>query len=135
LAGLVSLTVTVASGAAPAVESTVVDPLGGWQIAKVSAGLLVVIAAIVGTAAGLKRLKSFQATHGSHLKIIDGISVGTRDRIVLLQVDSQRVLVGISPGRIQPLHVLADQDGEQASFAELVEKAGADTVTSAGALR
>ena len=45
---------------------------------------------MVATAAGLKRLKSLHAAHGGHMKIIDGISVGTRDRIVLLEVERQR---------------------------------------------
>ncbi|MGR9091362.1 MAG: flagellar biosynthetic protein FliO [Gammaproteobacteria bacterium] len=121
LIAVINTSVCAAAGAA---EPLTVDPLGGWQIAKVSAGLLVVVAAIVATAAGLKRLKSLHAAHGSHMKIIDGISVSTRDRIVLLEVDEQRLLVGISPGRIERLHVF--ERPQVPAFDELVRQAGAE---------
>lgn len=125
IAGIQTLVCTVAGAAEP----LAVDPLGGWQIAKVSAGLLVVVAAIVATAAGLKRLKSLHAAHGSHMKIIDGISVSTRDRIVLLEVDEQRLLVGISPGRIERLHVF--ERPQTPGFDELVRQAGGKTAVAA----
>jgi flagellar protein FliO/FliZ len=99
------------------------DPVGLWDLARVIGGLLVVVLAIVATAFGLKRLKSLHAVHGSHIRIIDGMSVSTRDRIVLVEVDQQRVLLGVSPGRIQALHVFAPDADPQSSFAEMVERA------------
>ena len=104
-----------------AVEAMQVEPIGGWELAKVSGGLFLVIAAIVVTAAILKRLKSLHATHGSDIKIVDAVSVSTRDRIVLIEVDKQRVLVGVSPGRIQALHVFATAPADQSSFVDMVE--------------
>lgn len=127
---MIGASVCAAAGAA---EPLAVDPIGGWQLVKVSASLLVVVAAIVATAAGLKRLKSLQAANGSHMKIIDGISVSTRDRIVLLEVDDQRLLVGISPGRIERLHVFAPP--RAAAFDELVRQAGAQPAVAAEAGR
>lgn len=115
--------------AASAAEPLAVDPIGGWQLVKVSASLLLVVAAIVATAAVLKRLKSLQAANGSHMKIIDGISVSTRDRIVLLEVDDQRLLVGISPGRIERLH--AFERPRTAGFDELVREAGGQSAAAA----
>ncbi len=47
------------------------------------------------------------AAHG-HMKIVDGLSLGTRDRLVLLQVGSEQVLLGISPGQIRTLHVMQE---------------------------
>ena len=119
------------TGVAYAADPLPVVPVGGWQIAKVAAALLLVVAAIVATAAGLKRLKSIQAAHGSHMRIIDGISVSTRDRIVLLEVDEQRLLVGISPGRIERLHVF--ERPHAPGFDELVRQAGAQTSAAAEA--
>ncbi len=115
--------------AAAAAEPLAVDPVGGWQLAKVVASLLVVVALIVATAAGLKRLKSLHAASGSNMKIIDGISVSTRDRIVLLEVDEQRLLVGISPGRIERLHVF--ERPRAAAFDEVMHQAGAHTAVGA----
>ncbi|TDJ63915.1 MAG: flagellar biosynthetic protein FliO [Proteobacteria bacterium] len=115
--------------AGPTVAATAVhaDPIGLLDLARVIGGLLVVVLAIVATAVGLKRLKSLHGVNGSHIKIIDGVSVSTRERIVLLEVDEQRVLVGVSPGRIQALHVFAAAVHAPTCFAEMVDRAGAPT--------
>lgn len=117
--------VALLGGALPVVaaEALQTEPIGLWELAKVSGGLLVVVAAIVATAAVLKRLKSIHAAHGSHIQVIDGISVTTRDRVVLLEVDQQRVLLGVSPGRIEALHVFSANAAAPESFVELVERA------------
>jgi len=122
MAGLALMCVGLPASAA---ASTHTEPVGFWELAKVSGGLLVVVAAIVATAAVIKRLKSMHAAHGSHIKIIDGVSVSTRDRVVLLEVDQQRVLLGVSPGRIQALHVFGADAVSQPSFVEMVEQAKA----------
>ena len=66
-----------------------------------------VIGAIALCAWLLRRV--FRMTPGvsRHLKIVAGLPMGTRERIVLLQVGETQLLVGVSPGRIQTLHVLA----------------------------
>lgn len=120
LAGLALLCVGLPVWAVEPMQS---EPVGYWELVKVSGGLLVVVAAIVATAAVIKRLKSMHAAHGSHIKIIDGVSVSTRDRVVLLEVDQQRVLLGVSPGRIQALHVFGPDAAAQPSFVEIVEQA------------
>ncbi len=104
-----------------ATEAMQTEPIGVWELLKVSAGLLVVVAAIVATAAVLRRLKSMHAANGKHMKIIDGMSVSARERVVLLEVDQQRVLLGVSPGRISTLHVFAAD--AQPPFVEMVERA------------
>jgi len=115
-----------ASGVADAAEVAPIEPIGAWEIARVSGSLLVVVAVIVATAAGLKRLKSLHTAAGSHLKIIDGVSVSTRDRIVLLEVGDERILVGVSPGRIQALHVLAREHEARKGFADLIDSAAGE---------
>ena len=111
------------NGQALAAEAIHSEPIGVWELLKVSAGLLVVVAAIVATAAVLRRLKSMHAASGAHMKIIDGLSVSARERVVLLEVEQQRVLLGISPGRIQTLHVFTAET--QPPFVEMVERAAA----------
>ena len=63
------------------------------------------------------------------IKIVAGVSIGTRDRIVLLQVGEEQILVGLTPGRIEKLHTLAEPlaiPGESpaasASFAEKINR-------------
>jgi flagellar protein FliO/FliZ len=47
------------------------------------------------------------------------MSTGTRDRILLLQVGEEQILVGLTPGRIEKLHVMSQPievaEGEQIS--------------------
>jgi flagellar protein FliO/FliZ len=119
---LASLLLVAASAPVAAIDTVFSEPVGLWELAKVTAGLLVVLVVIVATAAGLKRLKSLHAAHGSHIKIIDGVSVSTRDRVVLLEVDRRRVLLGISPSGIQQLHVFTSDAASEPSFVEVFNR-------------
>jgi flagellar protein FliO/FliZ len=65
-------------------------------------------------------MKFLQQPATRRIRIIDGLSIGTRERVVLLGVDDQKVLVGISPGGMRPLHVFASDATE--NFNELLEK-------------
>jgi flagellar protein FliO/FliZ len=116
-----------------AAETAAVEPIGIGEIARVSGGLLIVVVLIVATAAGLKRLKSLQVTAGAQLKIVDGVSISSRDRIVLLEVGGERIVLGVSPGRIQALHVLGTANGTRPGFADLVDRADADLRAAAEA--
>lgn len=40
------------------------------------------------------------------LKIIGGLSIGPRERVVLLEVGEQWLIIGIAPGQMRTLHVL-----------------------------
>ncbi len=48
-----------------------------------------------------------------------GAPLGPRDRLVLVQVGEEQILLGLTPGRITPLHVLKEPvhlpDGEPAT--------------------
>ena len=54
----------------------------------------------------LRRVGGVSLTGGGALKVISGMSMGARERVVLLQVGEEQLLLGISPGRVQTLHVL-----------------------------
>ena len=73
---------------------------------KVLAGLLLVVMCIFACAWFYRRFVNMQAVSYDALKVIGGLSVSQKDRVVLLQVGEQQLLVGVSPGRIQTLYVL-----------------------------
>ncbi|MBT8429393.1 MAG: flagellar biosynthetic protein FliO, partial [Gammaproteobacteria bacterium] len=52
-----------------------------------------------------------------------GVSLGAREKAVLLSVEGRRLLVGIAPGRVQTLLVLDDEPGQQTDFADQLEAA------------
>jgi flagellar protein FliO/FliZ len=68
--------------------------------------MLVVLGLLVAVAWLLKRSGRLQTAAGGGLRILGGLSMGTRERVVLLQVGETQLLVGVAPGRVQTLHVL-----------------------------
>ncbi len=73
---------------------------------RVTVGLAVVLAVIVALGWLIRRLQGFSHHGTSQLRVLGGVSVGTKERVVLLQVGQQQLLLGVAPGRVQTLHVL-----------------------------
>lgn len=102
---LVAVTGDVAAVTTTA-RDTVVDPINASQLLQLGGGLIVVlmlIGALYLLRPMLQRLGAVRGPAGKLLSVIDAIHVGPRDRIVLVEVDGQRVLLGVSPGTIRPL--------------------------------
>jgi len=76
------------------------------SLLKVTGGLLLVIVAILGSAWFYRRFGNISPVSNDALKIVGGLSLGQKERIVLLQIGEEQLLVGISPGGINKLHVL-----------------------------
>lgn len=82
------------------------DPLGGAGLAQLFLGLMLVLALIAVSAWLLRRFNRLHGAVGGGLKVIGGLSMGTRERLVLVQVGDTQLLIGVAPGRVQTLHVL-----------------------------
>ncbi len=82
------------------------DPMAMTSLWQLTLGMLLVLGLIVAIAWVLKRSGRFQMAAGGGLRILGGLSIGTRERVVLLQVGETQLLVGVAPGRVQTLHVL-----------------------------
>lgn len=78
-------------------------------------GLFAIVAFIFAVAWLIKRLGTLNPNHSSHLKIIAGISVGQREKIVVVQVMGEQLLVGITQTNIQLLNKLEKPIPEQGS--------------------
>ncbi len=87
-------------------DSVSAAPTG--SLVQVTLGLFVVLVAIVIGAWLVRRLGHFPSTPDSDLKVLGGLSMGPRERVVLIQVGKEQVLVGVAPGRVQKIHVLAE---------------------------
>lgn len=88
--------------------ASLTPPVTLSTLAETALGLIIVLGFIVLLAWLLKRTQHLQATANGKLKIIAGLPVGTRERIVLIEAGNEQVLVGITPQQIQTLHVLKD---------------------------
>jgi flagellar protein FliO/FliZ len=96
------------------------DPLGGG-LTQLILGLVLILALIAGAAWLLRRFLPLRGGDGA-IKILGGLALGARERLVLVQVEEARLLLGIAPGRVQTLHVLAGPAAKQ-SFAKTLATA------------
>ena len=90
-------------------------------------GLVVVIALILGLAWVLKKYGRLPSHNMVDMKVLGGLSLGTREKAILIEVENTRLLVGVTPGHIQTLHVLGEQENKHSpddvSFSETLSKA------------
>ena len=89
-----------AEKASPAMPST---DVGG--VAQVMVALLVVLALIFGMAWLLRRVGGIQRGGAGAIRVLGGMSMGQRERVVLVQVGETQLLLGVAPGRVNTLHV------------------------------
>jgi flagellar protein FliO/FliZ len=93
--------------AAPHAANTVA-PVGAGGLASVTFALLAVLAAIFAVAWLARRVRGFGSRVGNAIDVLADVPLGPKERAVLLKVGTEQILVGVSPGRVSPLHVLRD---------------------------
>ena len=69
-------------------------------------GLAVVLALLGATAWVSRRFRVGAGLRGGLIEVISGLSLGARERVVLIRVGGDQVLVGVSPSGMRTLHVL-----------------------------
>jgi flagellar protein FliO/FliZ len=99
--------------AAEPVATAAVAPASGsgmaGQLAQLVLGLLLVLGVIFFLAWMLRRVQQAgPAGRGQVIDIISSRALGPRDRLVLVQVGNEQILLGLSPGTITALHVLKE---------------------------
>lgn len=95
--------------AADAAHSAYVAPpasVSSGSVVQVIVSLLLVLAAVMAVAWLLKRLHHPGQNAPGALKVISGIAVGQRERIVLVEVNDTWLVVGVAPGQVSALHTL-----------------------------
>ena len=114
---LVSLPV-VGAEAEPAVRPGLGEPVGVSDYLQTLGGLLVVVMLIFAVAWFMRRMGGLQVGPGGALRVLSSMPVGQRERIVLVQVGAEQVLIGVAPGSVRLLHTL-----EQPVEAEVSQEA------------
>ena len=77
--------------------------LGGALLA-----LIAVLVLIVGLAWLLKRLPAAGLRNSEQLRVVSSLGIGQRERLVVVQVGDQQLLLGITAHAINTLHTLAE---------------------------
>lgn len=76
------------------------------QVSQIVIGLMVVVGLIFAIAWMARNVLHIKpAVHGK-FRILGGVNMGAREKVVLLEVGDTQLVLGVSPGRIQTLHVL-----------------------------
>ena len=78
------------------------------SLAQVTLSLLLVLAAVFAAAWVVRRLRGFGKFGANIIQIIADAPLGTKERAVLIQVGGQQLLVGVTAGQVNLLHVLAE---------------------------
>lgn len=88
-----------------------VDPLssgdtliGMAALGKTAAALALVIAIILLCTSLLKRWQQHRFDQGARLRIVGNTAVGSRERIVVVEVEDTWLVLGVCNGRISKLH-------------------------------
>lgn len=102
---LAALAAPEAAPAAAPVLATGGSGLAG-QLTQTVLGLLAVVALIFGLAWLMRRVQQAAPRQGQVIDVIGAKALGPRDRLVLVQVGDEQILLGVSPGRISALHVM-----------------------------
>lgn len=98
-----------ATAAAPAATAPMVNSGVAGQLTQLVFGLLLVLGLIFFLAWLLRRVQQAgPAGKGQVIELIGSRALGPRDRLMLVQVGNEQILLGLSPGSITALHVLKE---------------------------
>ena len=98
----------VAAPAEPAISAA-------GSLLQVFIGLVAVLLLIAGTAWVAKRLGVSQGGASSLLRVVSSASVGTRERVVVVEVGESWLVVGVAPGSVNALMTLPKGDIQSAA--------------------
>lgn len=119
--------------AAAAGAPTVSGAPGANDLAGVAMGLLLVLGLIFALAWLFRRYGNLPSFNRSNIQVLGGVSLGGREKAVLLEVEGQRLLVGVAAGQVTNLmqlpprseaDIAPDQSGQanQSSQASPISK-------------
>lgn len=80
------------------------------DIAMWSIGLLIVLSVFFLCVWGVRKLSGLSVTGAEKMRVVGGLSLGMREKVILLQVGKKQLILGVTPGRIETLHVLEGED-------------------------
>lgn len=108
--------------AAQSVSAAPISTSGSAYIGQVLFALMGVLLLILGLGWLLKRFGQGAMLGNQHMKVLAAMPLGTRERLLLVDVAGQQLLLGISAGRISNLHTFdepvigVNEDKKQSDF-------------------
>ena len=104
--------------------------IGAGNLLQVFLGLVLVLGLVLGTAFVMRRMGRVPGLSNDAIRTVAAAAVGTRERVVLLEVGESWILVGVAPGQVRALATLprsalpaqASHPGSTAPFAQLLQR-------------
>lgn len=113
-------------------QTTTAEPPGvsGSAIVQMLLGLTLIIGLLFAGAYLLRKLNGGRSFgHTGPMRIVGGLMISARERIVLLEVGDEWIVIGIVPGQIKTLHTLPKGEiqapgGSEKSFSQWLKQIG-----------
>lgn len=99
------------------------SPLSTSNLVDTALGLLLVLGVMLALAWLVRRYVQVPGIGKGQVQILGGVSLGAREKAVLLSVEGRRLLVGVAPGRVQTLMLLQGEAEPGPDFAEHLDAA------------
>lgn len=80
--------------------------LDAQALLRVGLGLIAVLLVILALGWIMRRVGTLSGGLGGQLRVLGAVSLGSRERAVLVQVGEEQLLIGVSPGQVRTLHKL-----------------------------
>ena len=91
----------VAQEAVPAVSPS--SLFTGDYLLQVIGSFVVVILLLIGVLVLLRRFNGVSSQMSGNMRVISSVGVGQRERVVLLQVGVEQILIGVGPGNVRKI--------------------------------
>ena len=106
-----------AAAQAPATATVTSAPSSAGSLLQMIFGLIVVLGLLAGALWVLKRVGGGRLAGGSVVKIVGGVSVGNRERVMVVEVADQWIVIGVAPGQVSKLADMPRQESQQGAAA------------------
>ena len=101
----------------PGAPMTMAPSSSAGSLLQTIFALVFVLALLIGLAWFMKRYGPKVMGGNNKMRVVSSLNLGGRERIVLVEVADQWIVVGASPGRVNALATLPRQEGEPPQLA------------------
>jgi flagellar protein FliO/FliZ len=106
-----AMSAATAQQAQQAQQATSAAATSAGNFFQVLMGLLVVLGLMAAAAWSLKKFGVSKLAANATVKIVGGVSVGNRERVLVVEVGDQWIVVGVAPGQVNALSTMPRQEG------------------------
>ena len=107
---------------ASAAEKPVPALPGAESLLTTALGLAFILFVIFAAAWLFKRFGGLPAGGRGMVRVLGGASLGARERVMVVQVEDARLVLGVAPGRVEMLHQLPNDGNFDAALEQAREQ-------------